>query len=66
MTLAQDIINLINAHTKVQTAKIATLERKVRELTRQRDDARGRAREHLSYAAKYQKELAARRRSDRI
>lgn len=66
MTIAQDIINLINAHTKAQASKISTLETKIRKLTKQRDEARGRAAEYRSYADKYQKELAARRKSDRI
>lgn len=61
MTLAQEITKLIDDHTKAQASKIATLERKIRLLTRQRDEARGRANEYRAYAAKYQKELATRR-----
>ena len=65
MTLAQDIINLINAHTKVQASRIATLETKIRKLTKQRDEARGRAAEYRAYADKYQRELAAIRKEMR-
>jgi len=66
MTLAQQITKLIEEHTKAQASKISTLETKISKLTRQRDEARGRANEYRSYAAKYQKELAARCKSDRI
>jgi glutamate racemase len=66
MTLAQQISKLIDDHTKAQASKIATLERKIRLLTKQRDEANGRSAEYRAYATKYQKELAARRKSDRI
>ena len=60
MKLAQEITKLIDDHTKTQASKIATLERKIRLLTKQRDEANGRAAEYRSYATKYQKELAKR------
>jgi len=66
MTIAQQISKLIEDHTKAQASKIATLERKIRLLTKQRDEANGRASEYRAYATKYQKELAARCKSDRI
>jgi peptidoglycan hydrolase CwlO-like protein len=65
MTLAQQITKLIEEHTKAQASEIVTLKSKVSKLTRQRDEARGRANEYRSYAAKYQKELAAIRKEMR-
>ena len=58
MKLIQDIAKRIEEHTIAQASRIAALERKVRLLTKQRDEARGRANEYRSYVNKYQKELA--------
>lgn len=59
------ILRQITALLQQHASEMATLKVKVRKLTRQRDDAVGRAREYRSYVTKYQKELAALRKEAR-
>lgn len=57
--LLRQITALLHQHT----SEMETLKVKIRRLTRQRDEAVGRAREYRSYATKYQKELAELRKN---
>lgn len=63
--LAAQVAAMVTEHAKAQAARISTLEIKIRKLTRQRDEARGRANEYRAYADKYQKELAEMRKANR-
>lgn len=62
-SLIKQIEALIEQHQSKQASEISTLKTKVRRLTRQRDEAAGRASEYRSYATKYQKELASLKKS---
>ena len=57
------ILRQITALLQKHTSEMETLKVKVRRLTRQRDEAVGRAREYRGYATKYQKELAELRKN---
>ena len=61
--IKNDIIHQITGLLKEHASEMATLKVKVRKLTRQRDEAVGRAREYRTYATKYQKELAELRKN---
>lgn len=56
--IKNDIIHQITGLLKEHAAEVLALKAKVRTLTRQRDEARGTAKEYRSYATKYQKELS--------
>lgn len=62
-TLIKQIADLIDAHTKKQNSQLGTYRVRISKLTRQRDEAVGRAREYRTYATKYQKELAELRKN---
>lgn len=57
------LLRQITALLQKHTSEMETLKVKVRRLTRQRDEAVGKAREYRSYATKYQKELAELRKN---
>lgn len=59
-----DLIKQITA-LQQQASQVATLKTKINKLTRQLNEARGRAAEYKSYTTKYQKELAELRRDER-
>jgi len=52
------ILKEIATLVKEYESQIHTLKVKVNKISRQRDEARGTAKEYRSYATKYQKELA--------
>lgn len=57
------IMGQITALLQQQTSEMSTLKTKVRRLTRQRDEALGKAKEYRSYVTKYQKQLAELRKN---
>lgn len=62
MSTANAITQQINELLKQHASEISTLKTKIRRLTRQKDEAVGKAREYRGYATKYQRELAALRK----
>ena len=62
MSPATAITQQINELLKQHASEISTLKTKIRRLTRQKDEAVGKAREYRGYAAKYQRELVALRK----
>lgn len=57
------ILRQITALLQQQASEMSTLKTKVRRLTRQRDEALGKAKEYRSYVTKYQKQLAELRKN---
>lgn len=62
MSTATAITQQINELLKQHASEISTLKTKIRRLTRQKDEAVGKAREYRGYATKYQRELVALRK----
>jgi len=62
MSTATAITQQINELLKRHASEISTLKTKIRRLTRQKDEAVGKAREYRGYATKNQRELAALRK----
>ena len=57
------IMGQITALLQQQASEMSTLKTKMRRLTRQRDEALGKAKEYRSYVTKYQKQLAELRKN---